>query len=112
MWWGTIVIIVTDVLLPADFLLMQIFTDAPGNYLLVSSSAIDKNSSSDVDNIGDLKAGSQVMVLEVATLLEDCKIRGRIDKSTGNPPGWITLMSTEEPPIRLAIPQPYEAPRP
>lgn len=64
----------------------------PGDYRLINESYITNESSMDSADVGELQPGASVKVLEVITLVEEQRVRGRI----AEPAGWISLLKLDD----------------
>jgi len=65
--------------------------DAPGNYVITREGTGLTKFKETRNQVSELKKGTQVQVVEVVTLPEAERIRGRIR----DPPGWISLKNTK-----------------
>lgn len=76
--------------------------DAPGAYTVVhDNTAVTAERAAAPPTIAHLPVGSLITVVEVACLVEDNRVRGRIEE----PPGWISLLDTSDG-YRWAQPKP------
>jgi len=61
---------------------------SPGRYRIIAPALLSSGMRHDPSRvIGDLQVGTCINVLEVVTLKEDMRVRGRVE----DPPGWISL---------------------
>eukprot|EP00438_Fugacium_kawagutii_P000158 Skav233090 [mRNA] locus=scaffold986:81296:83758:- [translate_table: standard] len=68
--------------------------DLPGHYLIVhNNAAVRAEPSLDSPVVGQLASGEIVHVLEVLPLLEENRVRGKLE----HPHGWISLVNLEGP---------------
>lgn len=64
----------------------------PGEYRLVNEGYPTADASTESDDIGELPPGTLVNISEVVVMLEEKRVRGKIDK----PAGWLSLLKLDD----------------